>query len=91
MEKIKEGILYLSLHNLLRKKFGINTTITKKELFCELGKHFLVPKPLRSIVIIEMEKRKLLKEVDRRNVEILVCEIDLEKDQNKFYEQMGLF
>jgi len=38
---------------------------------CELGKHFLVPKGLRPIVIKELEAMKLIKRLDRDNIQVL--------------------
>lgn len=91
MNKINRGILYLSLHNQLKKKFGIGRTITRKEFFCKLGKHSQVPKNLRYVVIKEMEEKKLIKIEDRDNISLLKCDIDLEKDINKLYELAGLY
>lgn len=89
--KLNTNILYLSLYNLLRKKHKIGQPITKKEIFCELGKHFLVPKNLRQIVIFEMEKLKLLKQENSNQIILLDFEINLEKDANKFYEKFHIF
>ena len=89
--KLGVGLLYISLHNLLKKRHGINRTISRKELFCELGKHFLIPKNLKEIIIIELIQMKLLQKVDRNNLELLECEFDLETDANKLYQLAGLF
>jgi len=91
MGQIKISILYLCLHNLLKKRHGIGEEITRKELFCELGKHFLVPKKVKPLIIKEMEELKLLKKQTNGAILILKCEYDLEKDANMFYEQIGLF
>jgi len=88
---MKINLLYLCLHGLLRKRYGIGNEITRKELFCELGKHFLVPKHVRPLVIKEMEKLKLLSKEQSGRLTILKGEIDLETDTNKFYEYYGLF
>ena len=90
-EDLKIGILYLSLHNLLKKRYGENNTLTRKEFYCEVGKHFLVERKLRICIIIEMEKRKLLKRLDRDTIKINKIDIDLTKDSSKFYELMGLY
>ena len=88
---INIGILYASLHNQLRQKFGVNSVITRKEFFCKLGKHYFVPKNLKECVIKEMESRQLIKREGRDDIRILDCDIDLEKDANKFYSQLGVY
>ena len=89
MVKIKIGLLYLGLHNQLFKKYG-TTIISRKEFFCKLGKHYMIPKNLREFVIKEMTNFELIKRVDRDNIEILRSEIDIEKDANKIYEMCGI-
>jgi len=90
MEKLKIGLLYLSLHNQLIKKFGANNLISRKEFLEKIGRHFLLPKTLRPIIIIEMSERKLIKRIDRDNIKILECEIDLERDVSKLYQMAGI-
>jgi len=89
--KIPIGLLYLSLHNLLKRKHGVNNIITRKEFFCELGKHYLVPKNLRPIIIKEMEEIKLIKQQPLGNILILKCEWDLEKDVQEFYQRFNIY
>lgn len=89
-EGINAGVLYLSLYNLLRRRYGIDRPITRKELFCELGKHFLVPKSIKPVVIKEMELRKLIEIEDKHNIRLLNCDLDFERDTKKFLERMGL-
>lgn len=91
MEKLNIGLLYLGLHNQLIKKFGENKTITRKEMFCKLGKHYIMPKNLRPIVIREMEDKKLIEKIDRDNIKILPYKIDIETESNKLYEMAGIF
>jgi hypothetical protein len=91
MKKINIGILYLSLHNLLKKKYGINNIFPRKKMYCELGKHFIVPKNIRVCVIKELENFNLIRREDRDNIKLLDCEVDLEKDANLFYEQLKLY
>ena len=91
MKELEIGLLYISLHNQLKIKFGVNRIISRKEFFCKLGKHGQVPKPMRAIVLKEMEFKKLLKQVDRNNIQILPCDIDLEKDQDKLYRLCGIY
>jgi len=91
MEELKIGILYLGLHNQLVKKFGVNKIIKRKELLCKLGKHGQIPKPIRFLVIKEMESKKLIEIVNRDEIKILNCKIDLERDSNKLYQLAGIY
>jgi len=91
MANLKPGLLYISLHNQLKKKVGVNNYISKKGFFEILGRHFLIPKNIRVIIIKEMENRCLVKVIDPNTVQILSCEIDLENDVNKLYERAGLY
>ena len=68
-------ILYLSLHNLLKNRYGVNRVISVKEMFCELGKHFLVKRNLRYFVIKEMVEMNLLSIENRDNIKILDYDI----------------
>jgi len=79
------------LHNQLIKKYGVNNLISRKDFFTKIGKHFLLPKTLRPIIIIEMTEKKLIERVDRDNLRILKCEIDIEKDASKLYKLVGLY
>ena len=90
MGNLKIGLLYISLHNQLVKRVGINKTLNRKDFFCIIGKHFLIPKNLRPIIIKEMENRELIKQ-DNDNITVLNYDLDLEKDANKFYQMAGLF
>ena len=91
MESLKIGLLYLGLHNQLVKKFGVNNSMSRKEFFEKIGRHFLLPKNLRPIIILEMIDKKLIEKIDRDNIRILECEIDIEKDANKLYKLVGLY
>ena len=90
MASLKIGLLYLSLHNRLDKNSGRDKLITRKEFFCIMGKHFLVPKNLRYLVIKEMIDRNLIKE-ENHEFKILNTDLDLEEDANKIYQMRGLF
>jgi len=79
MDKLDNKILYLSFHNSLRKKFGINRVISRKEVIIKLGRQYLVPKKLRDDALKELEKMGLIECVDRSNVRIIDCELSLEK------------
>ena len=85
------GLLYLSLHNQLKKKVGLNRIINRKEFFTILGKHFLIPKNVRACIVKEMELMHLIKIVNRDTFKILDFNLDIEKDANKFYKTLELF
>lgn len=90
-KKINTNILYLCLHNLLKRRYGVDQEITKKELFCELGKHFLVPKKVKPLIIKEMEVLNLLKQQKGGTILILKNDFDLENDACKFFEYYGIY
>ena len=91
MEALKIGILYLGLHNQLVKKYGVNGIIKRKEFFCKLGKHGQIPKQIRHLVILEMQKKKLLELINRDEIKILQIDIDLERDANKLFQLAGVY
>lgn len=68
---MREGLLYLSLHRLLIQRWGVNQVVHYKELAQALGRHFLVPKPLRYKVLIEMQKKNLIEKKTGRRFIIL--------------------
>lgn len=91
MKQLNIGLLYLSLHNQLKRKAGMSKLISRKDFFTILGKHFLIPKNMRIIIIEEMKDRDLIKQQDKENIIVLPCEINLETDANKLYKMAGLF
>ena len=90
-EEFSVKLLYLSLHNLLKKKYGVNQILSRKQFYCELGKHFLVPKNLRDCVMKELENVNLIERIDRDNIKILDYELNIEEDANEFFKRVGLF
>ena len=89
--QMNTGILYLSLHNLLRKKCNPTKVLRRKEIFTILGRHFLVPKNIRVAVIKEMQLMKLLKPENGNCFKILEYHLNVEKDAHKFYRTLKLF
>jgi hypothetical protein len=89
-EKIHIGLLYLGLHNQLKNKYGVNCIITRKEFFCKLGKHYMIPKDLRPWIVKEMEKVKLIESINRDNIKILKSEINIDENQNKLYKVLNI-
>lgn len=90
MESLNIGILYLSLHNLLKRKVGVNRYTTKKEIHAILGRHFLVPKNLRIAVIKELNNMNLIKE-NKNEVMIIDYKLDVTEDANKLFQMLKLF
>jgi len=80
---LESGLLYLALHNQLVKKYGVGMKVPRKEIFAKIGRHYMIPKSLRHIVIKEMESFNLLKILDRDNVLILNSKLNLERDYHK--------
>jgi len=90
-EELSIGLLYLGLHNQLIKKYGEGIVITRKEFFEKIGRHYMLPKNLRPIIIKEMERANLVKQVSRDKLEIIKQKIDIEKDSNKIYSMLKMF
>ncbi len=84
MKQYDIGLLYLGLHNQLIKKHGVNTLITRKEFFCKLGKHYLIPAGLRHYILNEMQERNLIKKINRDTIQILGCNHYTENQKQKF-------
>ncbi len=90
-DKLKIGLLYLSFHNSLKKIYGVNRVITKRDIMIKLGRQFLVPKPVRVLVIKELQKMNLLKEESKNEFRILDCDLNIEEDINKFFMRLNMF
>ena len=85
------SILYISLHNQLKKSVGLNRVISRKDLYTILGKHFLIPKNIRCCILKELELMNMVERLDKNTVKILDYDLDIEKDANKFYKTLELF
>lgn len=83
-------IFYLSCHNLLKKRYGVNRIIPRKEVNRAIGQHFLVPKNLKNVAIKELEDMELIKQIDRDNIKILNCELDLKEDAHRFLQKLNI-
>lgn len=89
-EPLNLGLLYLSLHNQMRKKWGVNRIVSKKDFYAFLGRHFLIPKHIRDASIIELERMDLLERVDKHNIKIKGLNFNLEEDNQKIYNKFYL-
>ena len=90
-DKLKIGLLYLSFHNSLKKIYGVNRVITKRDIMIKLGRQFLVPKPVRALAVKELEQMGLLKEESKNEFRILDCDLNIEEDINKFFMRLNMF
>jgi hypothetical protein len=90
-KRLSAGLLYLGLHNQLIKKYGESSIITRKEFFTKIGKHYMLPKNLRPLIIKEMQTAKLIERVSRDKLKIMPSDIDLDKDCNELYSILELY
>lgn len=90
-EGLQIGLLYLSFHNSLKKVYGTNRVISKKDIMAKLGRQFLVPKPLRILAIKELVGMNLLKKEPNDCFKILDYKLNVEEDTSKFFKRMKLF
>lgn len=88
---INISILYISLHNQLKKSVGLNRVIARKDFYTILGKHFLIPKNIRCCVLKELELMNMIERIDKNTIKVLEYDLDLERDVNKFYQTLKLF
>jgi hypothetical protein len=88
--ELKVGILYIALHNQLKKKFGTNHIVPRKEIVIKLGRFQQLPRGLIPLLLKEMEERGLILKIDRDNIKILPCTLDIENNTTKFFELAGL-
>ena len=83
-------VFYLCAHKRFAEKVGLSGIITNKDFCRILGEMYHIPKVLRVIIIKEMIKLKMIKEVDKQNIKILPLLIDPEININRFYEEAGI-
>ena len=65
--------------------------ITRKEFFCILGKHFLIPKDKRPSIIKEMENLELIKRENKESIKVLKCDINFDDNADKLYRKAGIY
>ena len=95
IKKERIGLLYLSLHNHLKKKFGYKP-ISKRDFFALLGRHFLIPKPLRIVILKEMEQEELIEmcpneQGREEHLVVTNTRINIEEEASKFYRRMKFY
>lgn len=89
MKNLNIGILYLGLHNQLVKKYGSNKIIERRILITKLGKHYILPKGIRPLIIKEMVSKNLLEVIDRDKLKILPFNIDIETQANELFKMFS--
>jgi predicted transcriptional regulator len=85
-EKLKIGLLYIAFHNILLKKFKVNSIIKRKEITREIGIHAHATFGIRDYIIQEMIEKRLLEKMNRDELKILPYDIDIETEHNKLYK-----
>lgn len=91
MNKLDIKIFYLSCHNILKRRYGTNKPLHRKELTSQLGRLFLIPKNMRDIALIELEDLKMIKKISKDEYIVLDFDIDIERDSNKISQLFNLF
>lgn len=91
MDNLKIGLLYVSLHNQLKIKAGASRCISRKVFFEKLGRHFLIPKSIKAVVVKEMEQLGLVEIMKNGDIKILDCDIDMERDIGKLYKMCEIY
>lgn len=84
-------IFYLCVHKRCDEKVESDRRLTKEEFYKMLGETYHIPKLLRVVILKEMAKLRMLKEIGHRHVEVLPLLTDPEININRFYKQVGLF
>jgi len=84
-------VFYLCVHKRCDDKVSINRLIEKNKFYKMLGEIYHIPKPLRVVILKEMAKLQMLKEIGHRHIEVLPLLTDPEININRFYKQLGLF
>ena len=84
-------IFYLCAHKRFVEKVGLSGIITHKNFCRILGEVYHIPKVLRVIIIKEMIKLNMVKEIDKQNMRILPLITDPEVNINRFYKELRMF
>jgi hypothetical protein len=79
------------VHKRCDEKVKNDRRLTKEEFYKMLGETYHIPKLLRVVILKEMAKLRMLKEISHRHIEVLPLLTDPEININRFYKQVGLF
>jgi len=83
-------IFYLCVHKRCDDKVSLDRLLDKENYYKMLGEVYHIPKVLRIVILKEMAKLQMLKEIDNRYIEVLPLLTDPEININRFYKQVGL-
>lgn len=84
-------LLYDCIHLKLSEKVGLRRCLRKKDLYVYLSVYFHLPKKLIPCIIKEMEQNGIIKNLNKREVEVLPVEKDLMQQANGIYAKLGIF
>lgn len=87
-------VIYLYIHKKLIQQAGINNVISKNSFYLILGRSHHIPKNLTPVVIKEMEKLGMIKNLGttkNNNIELNPIKIDPEEQVGLLYKKVGLF
>jgi len=85
------GVFYLCVHKRLHDKVGLSGMITHKNFCKMLGEVYHIPKVLRVIIIKEMVKLNMIKEINHNDILVKKLITDPEINISRFYEEAGLW
>ena len=88
---MEESIIYICIHQRLSNNVDSTRLMDKKNLYLILKKIYHIPKNMIPPIIKEMESKGILQNLNKRHVIINPIYIDLDKEMNKIYEEMGVF
>lgn len=84
-------VFYLCAHKRFAEKVGLSGIITHKDFCRILGEVYHIPKVLRVIIVKEMIKLEMVKEINQKHLKILPLITDPEVNINRFYKELGMF
>lgn len=83
-------VMYHWIHQRLIKEVGCN--YYKKTDFCVMmSRLYHTPKKFVPILINDMVDLKMVKVINKDDIEILPLRMDIERDCNKIYHELGIF
>jgi len=90
----KEDVFYAEVHRRLDERVDLTRILDKKDFNDLLGRLYHMPKKMWPVVLKELEKRKIAKDLgNKRNNNIYVEELlhNILENANKYYVKYGIF
>lgn len=84
-------IMYYWIHQRLLKDTGGPCYYKKKDLCIMMSRMYHTPKKFVPILINDMVELKMIKDINKDDIEILPIRQDIEKNCNKIYHEIGIF